>query len=341
MVNSELAKSKSFVDNFKGEKPLILSNKTNYYYVNSYLAEVKKRSDGAYRNHKSALKSLFENIDKPVHEIYMWDIIDYFKDVLNPKDVKHNYKETRRSYLKSFFEYVRGQLAAKKVNYTNPVPNHQIYKFLKRESDIKKKSEKNEKLLSKHQILEILEFCKKNFTRSKKVFIYFGLCVSTGARFSEIRTMRIEDVNLKERFFETGFEKNAMKSTMRSDESLMFFFTKTFKIYLENYMIPLQEKNQKYLFPSPNKKESPISNYPIQYYYEKIRNILGFHFSMHHFRHSMITHLKRNGCSLEDREMLLNHTPSSVQGKHYEHDEIEEKRAVFDKYFPYYSFPYF
>ena len=205
------SKYKDYEDHFKGEKAFILTNKKNQFFVNSYLAEVKKRSDGAYRNQKSVLKSFFDYVDKPVDEIYMWDVINYFNDVLELEDkdgntIQNSSKETRRSYLKSFFSYVQGNLASKKLDYQNPVPNYQVYKFKRRDTDIKKQSEKNEKILTKIQLLEILTYIKKNYTKNKRIFIFFCLCECTGARYSEIRTIKIENVNLDERYFETGFD---------------------------------------------------------------------------------------------------------------------------------------
>ncbi|KKK40162.1 MAG: Tyrosine recombinase XerC [Candidatus Lokiarchaeum sp. GC14_75] len=335
------SKYKNYEDHFKGEKALILTNKTNQFYVNSYLVEVKKRSDGAYRNQKSALKSFFDYLDKPVDKIYMWDVINYFNDVLEGKSILKDSKETRRSYLKSFFSYVQGTLASKQTIYQNPVPNYQIYKFKSRDTDIKKQSEKNEKILTKTQLLEILNYIKKNYTKNKRTFIFFCLCECTGARYSEIRTIKIENINLEERYFETGFEKNAMKSTRTTGESLLFFFPDTFKTYLKNYIILCEKKGEKWLFPSPHNNQKHIGINGVDYYYQQVRKALGFHFSMHYFRHSLINHLKRNGCSRDDREMLLNHVPSSTEGRHYEHDEIEQMREIYDKYFPYYSFPYF
>ncbi|MFX0188694.1 MAG: tyrosine-type recombinase/integrase [Candidatus Hodarchaeota archaeon] len=332
----------TYADHFLGEKPLQLSEE-NAIYVNSHLNEVKKRSDQAYKDHKSILKNLFTHIDKPVLKITKLDIKKYFDEVLDPRqDIKASSKETMRGTLRSFFFHVESLLLDQEINYNNPVPSKKVYKFTKRNTDIIKRSEKKAKLLTKEQLLKILDYAKKNFTKNnKRMFIYFALSVCSGAREMEIATIKIADVNIKERYFETGFEKNARKSTKHIKEGLLFFFPKSFASYLKNYLLKLKNDNDVWLFPS-TRTERHMSPSTPRYYYEKLREALGLaDFSMHWFRHSLITYLKTNGCSLEDREMLLNHVPHRTQAKHYEHEEIAEKRAVYDKYFPYYEFPYF
>jgi len=322
-----------YEDHFLGEKPLALSKK-NRFFVNSYLFEVKKRSDGAYRNHKSALKSFFDYIDKPADKVTKFDVINYFNDVLDKKDIKKSTKKRYRSYLRSFFYHVEALTLKKKNDFNNPVPNNKLYKFTKKSNDLKKQSQKDEKLLTMAQLNEILDYCRKNLP--KKVFIFFGLAIATGARASEIRTIALENINLEERYFETGFEKNARKSTMNSEECLLFFFPRAFKIYLENY---IYELDGDFLFPT-QLQEYPSANWS-QQKVNKIRKALGFHFTMHYFRHSLITYLKTNGCPADDRKMLLNHSMDDVQAEYYTHLSIEEKRAIYDKFFPYYSIKYF
>jgi integrase len=333
----EKTKFIGYQDHFLGGNPLILS-KENAFYVNSYLNEVKKRTDNGYRNNKSALKGLLSYIDKDIPEINKIDIRNYFNDILDQKEISVKSKETQRAYLTSFFFHVESLLLKKDIDYRNPVPNKKVYKFEKKLIDIIKQSERKDKLLTIDQLLLILDHCRKSLR--KREFIFFALVTCTGARVSEIRSIEIKNINLDERYFETGFEKNSRKSTLRREESLLFFIPKRLLAYLKNYIFILKKNNEKWLFPT-QKSRSFISGPGIEYFYRKIRKALGFHFSMHHFRHTMITNLKRNKCPQEYREGLLNHEPSTTQGKFYEHLSIAEKREIYDKYFPYSIIPYF
>jgi len=328
-------KYKGYADHFKGEKILPLTG-VNKFYVNAYLNEAKKRSDYAYYNNKSVVYRFIEYINKPLNEVTKIDVRDYFKDVLDKKNITKDTKNTYRAYLSSFFDFIESIQLKNDIEFNNPVPGKRVFQFTKKPTDIKKQSEKNNKLLTKEQINKIIEYCKRNL--KKRHFIFFGLAICTGARFSEILSIRIDNINLKERYFETGFEKNARKSTRITEESLMFFFPKRFAEYLKNYILTLNSRE--WLFPNPSKDEH-IGRAFAEYNYRKIRNALGFHFSMHYFRHSLITYLKVNKCPQDIREGLLNHVPTTTQGRSYEHLNTSEKRDLYDRYFPYYLIKYF
>lgn len=96
---------------------------------------------------------------------------------------------------------------------------------------------------------------------------------------SEIRTSELENINLNERFFETGFLKNSRKSTLRSGESLLFFFPKKFKIYLQNYIYGLDGE---FLVPISQKEKYASSNW-CQNKVNTIRRSLEFNFSISSF----------------------------------------------------------
>ncbi len=321
--------------NFLGEKPLQI-RKENLYYVNSYLNEVKKRSNDSYRNHKSVLNYFFQEIDKKIPDITMIDVRNYFDDYLDKRDIKLDSKETYRSVLMSFFYYVQALLLNQKIEFRNPVPIKRVYQFTQKDTDIKKQSEKEDEILSKEQLEMILDYCKKNLRR--RDFILFGLIACTGARISEIRTIKTKDVDLEERYFETGFIKGARKSTYRQNKALLFFFTEKFMIYLKNYILTLKDKKN-WLFTS--NKKGYLSNTQCYFIKKKIIKKLGFEFTFHSFRRAIITYYTKNNISSEVREMLMNHKSSSIEGEHYLKLSIEEKRDLYDKFFPYYEISYF
>lgn len=333
ITNQERAK------NFLGGTPLIVS-KENQFYVDSYLYQVKKRSDFAYLGNKSVLKYFFEYIDKSVENIKMLDVRNYFDDVLDKEDNALSTKKTKRSRLTSFFYHVQSILLSNGIDYNNPVPNQRIYQFTKKSTDIKKQSEKDKEILSMEQITEILNFARKNMR--KKEFIKFGLLISSGARIGEILTLKVKNINLEESFFETGFEKNARKSTRNTNTALLFFFPNGFKTYLKNYILSL-DKNVEWLFPSSNSKTGTYTKMTSFFSHKtRIEKALGFRFKIHSFRKTLITNrVLKMKCPLWISEGLVNHKSSSVEGEHYIKLSIEEKREQYDKYFPYQNIPYF
>ena len=76
-------KVKGFI---KKEKPLTVS-KENQSYVDSFLFESKKRSDKTYNLVKVSLKKFFNVVDKPIKEINLIDVRNYFIDHLDDNQV--------------------------------------------------------------------------------------------------------------------------------------------------------------------------------------------------------------------------------------------------------------
>jgi integrase len=163
----------------------------------------------------------------------MLDIKCYFERKIDPKDIKTISKNTYRSYLKSFFDYLVAFFLDMGIEFRNPVPNSRIYKFTQRAHDIKKRGEEKSQIFSKKELRALLRKAKKKRYRD---FILFGLLTMCGMRINEALTIKVRDINLHKRYLETGFERGARKTTLTTSKSLMFFITATFKSYLLKYL---------------------------------------------------------------------------------------------------------
>ncbi len=151
---------------------------------------------------------------------YFNNVIDKRINRRNNDPIGINSKEAYRSYLSSFFDYVFGNFLQINIEYRIAVPNKRIYKFDLQESDIRKYSDNNDEIFTEQELLDILNASKKKKLRG---FILFSLLIIDGARISEILTIKIENVHLEKRYFKTGFEKNARKSTRFSNKSFINF----------------------------------------------------------------------------------------------------------------------
>lgn len=300
--------------------------------VNNYLSEKKKISDGAYRNNKCRILNALNYLQKPLEAISMLDMKNYFEDDIDKRDIKAISKNSYRSYLKSFFDYVTAFFIDKNRDFMNPVPNSNIYKFTKRAKDIEKRGKEENKKFSKKELLSLLRKAKKIKYRD---FILFGLLTMCGMRVNEALTIKIKDINFSGRYLETGFERGARKTTLITGKSLIFFFTSTFKSYLKKYVNYLD--NRFWLFPGQGKTHLNSSSVRTRVKRHYNNKFLKFHT----FRKSLITHRLNNGCPLYISEILTNHVPSSTQGRSYVKKSIKEKRQDFDKYFPYKAFEFF
>ena len=303
---------------------------TNKYFITSYLEEVSKRSMGSFNNNKHIIRDLTNHIKKPVQEITMIDIQVYFINIIDKKEIKKSTKNTIRYALKAFFNYIQRILLSYNINYANPVLSKKVFQFSTNLEDIGYVVDSTLQILTIEQIKKILNYCKKN--RPLRDFILAALTIFCGSRISEIRTIRTKDINIKECYFQTGFISGARKTTLHTNMGLLFFFPKVFLPYLQLYINSCQ-KCEKWLFPGYNK--NPLSRSTVQDIISHIRTDLGFHFTWHYFRKTRITEMTKMGCSLEIREMLHNHAPSSVEGKSYIKLSIKEKQNLYNKWDPY------
>jgi integrase len=164
----------------------------------------------------------------------------------------------------------------------------------------------------------------------------FGILIATGMRISEALTIKIGNINIEHRFIDTGLVKGARKSTLNSDEGLLFFIPEDFVTYIKNYLYLLDDKS-KWLIPGAKEHLTTSAFYnTTKYNYPK--KFARFHT----FRRTLITNrVKKMGCPLWISEGLMNHAPSSVEGQSYIELELHEKRELYDKYFPYKNLPYF
>lgn len=302
-------------------------SKEDNQIVTDYLQEVNKRSYNAYKCQKSAINNCLNYVGKDIQAISMFDIKSYFEQIDVKKTLKLTTKETKRSYLNSFFCFVQAIYLEQRIEFKNPVPNRKIYQFTQDQNDVKRFNDNKNEVYLKKELEEFLEIVKK---RNFRDFIVFGLLTCTGTRISEMLTIKKSDVNLKERYFETGFEKDARKSTLRTKQSLLFFFPENFRPYLEQY---IKYNDNIWLFPGRT------SHYQVGPFSVNVRlNYDKQNAKFHKFRRTLITERMKLNCPLWISEGLMNHKSSSVEGEHYIKLSVEEKRSLYDKYFPYYDF---
>lgn len=301
----------------------------DFELLEDYLKEVDKRSSGSFKNQKGILLKCLNYINKDIQEISMIDIKKYFDEVVDKKKLALDSKETYRSYLKSFFSYIQFRLLDKNIDFRIPIPSKLVYKFTKDEGDFKRQSEMGEDVFNNAELLEILEMAKKTNYRD---FILYSILTITGMRVSEALTIKVENINLEERYIETGFVKDARKS----NKALLFFFPKKFKPFLEKYIRYLDNKTE-WLF------KGRKSYYQTNSWFKQAKKYYSLKYTQFHkFRRTLITkRIKDLKCPLLISEMLMNHKSSSVEGEHYFKLSIVEKRELYDQYFPYSNFRYF
>lgn len=265
-------------------------------------------------------------INKPLIEIKSRDLRDFLKSI-DQSDLAYSTKIHVRSTLNAFFDYVEYRFLELDIDFRNPVPNKNVFTFSKSEEDLQ---EKEEILYTDEDLLEILKLTK---SKSLRDFILFGVLASTGMRISECITIKIENINLKERLIKTGTVREARKSK----KVLKFFVPERFTKYLELYIHYLN-KESGFLFPGKNK----INHLHPNAFYIYVKKNYGHKYAtFHKFRKSIITRRIKSECPLLISEMLMNHKSRSVEGNHYVKLTLSEKKELYDKWDPYKFIPYF
>lgn len=313
--------------------------KANEIYVDKYLSKVKEGSYKSANTQKNRIIECLEYIKKPIHDIKKSDVRNYFENVLNKKDIVIRTKNTYRLIIKAFFTKIEQYLPEKHLNaFINPVPK---FDFSINRDKIGKATEKEVVKFSRveedgkaNEILKILRMSRKTEYRD---FIIFGLLAQTGMRISECLSIKIEDIDFKERTIDTGLVNGARKSFNKiENKGIMFFFRENFKPYLQNYVL-FRNKKTGWLFNGKSNNhytDTAFRGRVIKYYGKKYQKF-------HCFRQTIITYFEIDGLSRNKIEMLMNHSPSSIEDKHYRKLSIKEKRAIYDQYFPYKQIPYF
>ena len=309
---------------------------TNSFFRDNFLEEVKKRSPGSFVNNRIVIRDLMKEIPKPFQEFTMIDVQDYFINDIDKREIKKVSKNTKRYMLMSFFNYIQKTLLAYGIEFSNPIPSKKIFKFSTNLEDISHVSDDELKILTLEQIKKILAHVYHDF--KLRDFILVGLAICSGARISEIRTIMKKDIDLETHSFQTGFMLGARKTTLHTNKGLLFFFPSGFTKYIQEYLESCN-KCEKYLF--PGYKDNCLSRPQTQNILVRIREKVGFHFTWHYFRRTLISERIKKGCPKWLSEGLTNHAPSDVQAKSYIKLKFSEKKEFYNQYFPYFPISYF
>jgi integrase len=307
-------------------------------YVDDVLETYSKRSRSKYFNHLVDL-ALFlqEQYNTTLLEAKGTQIKRYFKEKVDPRDIKKSTKKLYRNYISGYYSEVK-RLKKDLENdhgFVNPVPSNKTISF----SGIDRPLEitlSKEYLTVDHakQILEHIYFTRNN----EQVFYASALIIFSGARVSEVCEVKLEKLNVEERWF-----INRVKSQKQNKREGIYFFPKFFQEPLKDYIAYLkQEFNDPiYLFESPyyKNKSFHFSKRTVEKAFASARETLGIKTkaSPHQFRNLLNT--KRYEKNLQDADLrfLLNHKQKEVYAAHYlkNRQNRVKLRQIYDKSFPY------
>ncbi|MFA6527704.1 MAG: tyrosine recombinase [Candidatus Babeliales bacterium] len=167
-----------------------------------------------------------------------------------------------------------------------------------------------------------------------KVMLY--MLYATGMRVSELMTVTVDQIH-----FDTGFIQLVGKGNKERSIPLPKHILEMLRFYCDHIYKKLLPKHlhgaeQSYLFATAYKKTlKPISRQSLWGILRKILQQAGItkQISPHSLRHSLATHLLKNGADIRSLQMLLGHE-SLATIQIYTHLEKSHVRKVYDEKHP-------
>lgn len=288
------------------------------------------------RVYKTRLLQFFEIEQKPLLKITENEIDDFF-GIIDKRDLKIATKRLIRHILKAFFEDIEKKLRRIDPTYFNPVGKHKFTpdETLSDKEQKRKNANQTFTILELKEILKLAYFTSRDAQKesSKCMFCIILLDMFTGARISEIVSIKRENLNLEERYFRTGIELGARKSNHDGGNELYFCFPSAIAVILGEYL--KEHIDSIWLFPGL-KTNTHIHRITPYCFIQKLNVSFTEKMRTHVFRHSLCTFMKNinNKVDLTDIEVLTNHVPSSPVMKNYVYESIDERREKYDQSLP-------
>lgn len=278
---------------------------------------------------------LMTHHSKTVLEAESTELLDYLLDVIDHKSMKKQSKENAKHYIASFYRYVeKYKTQIEKEKYFNPMPSSELFSFKANPIDFE--MERLDQELMTHETIEkVLHHVY--FTQEYWKFIFISLITYTGARITEIASVRLKFLDLEERWF-----TNRVKSRF-PDKRLGIFFIPEFFVqeleeYIEKEVYTKRNPHSKtqipsYLFPGIRNINAHVSVRTVQQCLLKIQKALGLNkkINSHAFRNFLNSKRTGMGCSETMLKRLINQKVQDVNPAHYQ-KEYETRIYLRDAY---------
>jgi integrase/recombinase XerC len=285
------------------------------YYMDkflNYLTIEKNYSPHTLINYKIDLKE-FDEFLKSDKETDIKDI-DYFilrkfLSILSAKEIKKRTISRKISTLKSFFKFM-----VREGEIKNNPASSLIYPRLDKPLP---------KFLTEEEVKKILEIPSSGELTSLRDKAILEFLYSTGARVSELASLKIEDVDL------IG---GIAKVTGKGRKERLLPLGEPTILSIKKYLDKRTDNNPSLLI---NKRGGTLTDRGIRNIIDRYIKKAAFSLkiSPHVFRHSFATHLLNRGADLRSVQELLGHSSISTT-QIYTHLTIDTLKKVYDRTHP-------
>ncbi len=282
---------------------------------------VARNTFEAYKSDIEQLMSFFASIQKNLQTVTSQDLKDFLK-FLKESGITARSMARKISCIKTFFGFLHDHYDMKKISDQLILP---------------KLERKLPHHLNEEDIQKLLNSADKDNSLTgirNKVMLY--LLYVSGARVSEIANLKLSNVDFSSKFLLIP-GKGSKERMVPVHEHMLSLL----RLYLDNAFPALlikenQRLNTEFLFPTYyNKQLRPMTRQLFWMYLKKIAADAGIkkELSPHTLRHSLATHLLKNGADLRSLQLLLGHEQlTTVQI--YTHVETSHLRKVYDDKHP-------
>ena len=259
-----------------------------------FLENDKKLSDNTLQSYKRDLKQYreyLENNDKTYNKMQEEDMKDYIK-YLQKVGKKASTVSRCIASIRSFYQY---ELKNKKIK-KDPTDNIQSPKIEKRIPSV----------LTSNEVTLLLEQPSTTDLKGIRDKAMLEFAYATGMRVTEIISLNIDDVNLKDDYVicTNGNKKRTIPLGTMCQKALKEYIKKAREIIIKN-------ENEKALFVNINGKRLTRQGcWKIIKYYKEQAHITK-DITPHVLRHSFATHLLQNGADLKAIQTMLGHSDIS------------------------------
>lgn len=255
-----------------------------------------------------------QNIIKATYQ----DVVEFLRNMIDSREIARQSKQNWRYALKTYFEFIEEGFRAQGKHLIIPVPSQRRLKF---SDDQELETFDNENYILWTDIYRILKYFYFNYwvrTEFRHIFLAAYIQAYTGMRVSELVTIQVKDIDLKERRIISGRLEGYSKKG-----AVLYFVPRQIMDFIAYYIKNSSKdhvvKAGKFLF-----ETSPGKFYSTTSFAERIRHArkklgMGNKFTSKSFRDAINSERKAKlNTDPEDRKILINQLPgTSVNQKHY------------------------
>lgn len=267
---------------------------------------------------------------------YQNDLSEYFTYL---KRENLSYKKIEYSDIRFYLMYLKDEKKEKNSSINRKLSTlRSFYKYLVNQGILKnnvftyihgpKKEKKLPRYFEYNELEELFAIPNKTTPLGQRDLLILELLYATGLRVGELVSIKLKDINKKERtilILGKGNKERIVEFGEYAEESLT--------LYLKEGREKLNTNHSAYLF--LNHQGGILTERGVRYVLDKIikKTTLAKNISPHMLRHTFATHLLNEGCDLLSVQKLLGHESiSSTQI--YTHVTTDHLKEVYYQTFP-------